>query len=78
MVKSRKIVDARQDGTGNISHVRFEDNERFTSVEKAIKFADRGEIENAHTVRRSNARTHLRTNPDGSNQNNLDTWAGDE
>ena len=39
--------------------------------------ADRGEIENTHVVRRSNAKIHLRTNADGAKGNNLDTMAGD-
>ena len=73
----RKIIDARKDSEGDITHVLFEGNSNFTSVERAIPMADRGEIENAHTVRRSNAKTHLRTNPDGRKANNLDDMAGD-
>lgn len=77
MTNKRKVVDARADSEGDITHVQLEGNERFTSVEKAMQMADRGELENAHSVRRSNAKPHLRTNPDPSKGNNLDTWAGD-
>lgn len=78
MKGKRRIVDARADSEGDITHVRFEGNQRFTSVVTAIPMADRGEIENTHVVRRSNAKTHLRTNADGAKGNNLDTLAGDD
>ena len=77
MPKKRKIVDARADDEGDITHVRLEGNSRFTPVEQAMPMADRGEIDNAHVVRRYNAKPHLRTNPDGKASNNLDTMAGD-
>ncbi len=73
----RKVVDARADAEGDITHVRLDGNTNFTSVEKAMEIADRGGLENAHTVRRGNAKPHLRTNPDGKKSNNLDDWAGD-
>lgn len=75
---TRRIVDARADRSGNISHVRLDGNQRFTPVAQAIPMARRGEIENAHVVDRRNAVTHLRTNPDGAACNNLDTMAGDD
>jgi hypothetical protein len=34
-------------------------------------------LANAHTVRRGNAKPHLRTNPDGREGNNLDHMAED-
>lgn len=74
---SRRIVDARADSKGNISHVRLDGNQRFTPVATAIPMARRGEIANAHVVDRRGAITHLRTNPDGASCNNLDTMAGD-
>lgn len=77
MNSKRKIVDARADSDGDITHVKFAGNQRFTSVETAIPMADRGEIENVHVVRRSGAKTHLRTDPDGRKSNNLDDMAGD-
>ncbi len=73
----RKIVDARADSKGNISHVKLQGNQNFTSVERAIPMADRGYIANAHVVRRAGAVTHLRTNPDARRANNLDDMAGD-
>ncbi len=77
MSNGRKVVGARANSSGNITHVRIEGNQRFTSVDAAMRMADRGEISNAHSVRRENAKPHLRTNPDGRTSNNLDDMAGD-
>ena len=74
----KTIVDARADSDGDITHVKFKGNTNFTSVDRAIPIADRGDIDNAHVVRRDNAKTHLRTNPDGAKGNNLDTMAADD
>jgi hypothetical protein len=76
-MKPRKVVDARADSEGNITQVKLEGNTNFTSVEKAMELADRGELANAHSVRRLNAKPHLRANPDGKKSNNLDDMAGD-
>ena len=73
----KQIVGARADREGDITHVKFRGNQRFTSLERAVPMADRGEIANAHTVRRRNAKPHLRTNPDRQERNNLDEMAGD-
>lgn len=62
-MEKRRIVDARLGVGGRTTHVRFEGNRRFTPVVRAIAMADRGAIENAHVVRRRNARPHLRSNP---------------
>ncbi len=77
MAPKKRIIDARADSEGDITHVKFDGNARFTPVEQAIPMADRDEIENAHVVRRRNAKTHLRTNPDSRKSNNLDDMAGD-
>lgn len=77
MPSGRKVVDARADSKGNITHVRLEGNQNFTGLETAIRLADRGELSNAHSVRREGAKPHLRTNPDGRRGNNLDDMAGD-
>ena len=73
----RKVIDARADSEGDITHVKLEGNTKFTSVEKAMEMADRGELSNAHSVHRRNAKPHLRTNPDRKVSNNLDDMAGD-
>lgn len=76
---TKRIADARADADGDITHVRFEGNTRFTSVERAIPMAERGEIENTHVVHPTDGRKeHLRTNPDSRNCNNLDDMAGDK
>lgn len=74
----RKVVDARADAKGNISHVRIEGNERFTPLETAMNMADRGELSNVHSVWPASAKPHLRSNPDGRDANNLDRMAGDK
>lgn len=75
----KKIVDARADKDGDITHVRFEGNTRFTGVDRAIPMAERGDIENTHVVHPKDGRAnHLRTNPDGRESNNLDDMAGDK
>ncbi len=38
----KKIVDAKADSDGDITHVKFDGNKRFTSVETAIPMAERG------------------------------------
>lgn len=77
MGKKRKIIDARADEEGDITHVRFEGNSRFTSVEKAMEMAERGDVQNAHVVNPRGGRKYLRTNPDSRKSNNLDDMAGD-
>lgn len=74
---SKKIIDAKNDAKGNVKEVLFEGNKTFTPLDTAIRMADRGQISNAHAVRRENAATHLRTNPDSSVRNNLDQMAED-
>ncbi|MDW3206835.1 MAG: DUF3892 domain-containing protein [Alphaproteobacteria bacterium] len=75
----RTIVDARADADGDITHVRFKDNQRFTPVGVAIPMAERGEIKNTHVVHPNDGRKdHLRTNADGKRKNNLDDMAGDD
>lgn len=56
---SKKIDKARLGEDRNISHVRFENSEKFTPIRKAIPMAERGEIEHIHVVRRC-GRKYLR------------------
>lgn len=75
----RKIIDALADDDGDITHVKFENNTRFTPVKQAIPMAERGEIENTHVVHPTDGRkVHLRTNADRRRINNLDEMAGDD
>lgn len=71
----KKIVDARADSNGNIIQVKLEGNTNYTSVDKAIEMADRGQIKNAHSVKKSDGSKYLRTNPDSQTGNNLDEMA---
>lgn len=74
----KKIVDARGDDDGDITHVKFLGNSRFTPLDTAIGMAKRGEIENAHVSKTGAGREYLRTNPNSSEQDNLDTMVGDD
>jgi len=77
MAEKRRIVDAREDEDGNISHVLLDGNQNFTPVEKAIEMTEGGKIEGVHVVHRQDGIEFLRTNPDGDKDNNLDTMAKD-
>lgn len=72
----RKVTDARSDDKGNITHVKIEGNERFTPVQTAVNMADRSELVNAHAVHPKDGNAYLRTNPDNTTADNLDTMAG--
>ncbi len=74
---ARKVVDARQDNEGNIVQVKIQGNQKFTPVETAIEMAKRGELANAHAVKKQAGGEYLRTNPDGKTKNNLDEMAKD-
>jgi len=75
--KKRKIVDAKADAKGNITHVKLAGNVNFTPVSVAIPMADRGEIKDTKVIRAPDKNTHLRTKADGEIKNNLDDMAGD-
>ena len=71
----RTIVDARADDKGVITHVKFDGNQTFTSIERAIPIVEREGCENAHVVKPPKGAKHLRTHPDGRAGNNLDEMA---
>jgi len=77
MTEKKRVVDAKADSEGDITHVRIDGNKTWTSVKTAMNMADAGKLENAHSVRARDKKPHLRTNPDRTKGNNLDTWAGD-
>lgn len=74
----KRIVDAKENKKANIVAVRFKGNSTFTDIETAKEMADRGEIENAHTVHRRDGSSYLRTNPDNKKGNNLDDMANNK
>ena len=71
----KKIVDAQQDQKGNIKSVKFNGNNSFTPVEKAIEMAENGKIDHTHVVHKQNGTKYLRSNPDNKTNNNLDEMA---
>lgn|GEM_PF-941999 len=74
---TRRVIDARQDEQGNISHVLLEGNQNFTPLSTAISMAERGDLANVHVVQQQDGGRYLRTNPDGRTTNNLDDMAAD-
>lgn len=72
----RKIVDAKADSKGNITDVKLQGNQNFTSLEKAIEMTKQGVVD-AVVVTPKDAKQHLRTRPDDKTSNNLDDMAGD-
>jgi 4-hydroxy-L-threonine phosphate dehydrogenase PdxA len=76
-MSKKKIVDAKANQKGNITHVKLEGNQRFTPLETAIKLTKKGKVD-AVVVKPSNAKEYLRTRPDGQFSNNLDDMAGDK
>jgi outer membrane protein assembly factor BamA len=77
MSKKKIVVDAKDDQKGNITHIKIEGNQNFTSIKKAIELTEKGII-NLVVVKPSKAKVHLRTRPDGITSNNLDDLAGDK
>lgn len=73
----KKVVDARNDSKGNISHIKLSGNKGWTDLPTAIRMADRKEILGVHVVRPRDAKVHIRTNADGRDGNNLDKLAED-
>jgi len=73
---AKKLVDAKSDDKGVITHVKIEGNTRFTSVKTAIPMAEDGRID-AVVVNASTGKKHLRTRPDSTSKNNLDDMAED-
>jgi len=74
MVNKRKIIDAKSDKKGNISHVKLQGNSSFTPIKTAIDMAKQGKVD-AIVVNPSDKKEHLRTRPDGKEKNNLDHLA---
>jgi hypothetical protein len=73
---SKKVIDAKQDSKGNITAVKLQGNSTFTSIDTAMRMADKGQISNAHSVHpKYGTKPHLRTNPDERSNNNLDEMA---
>ena len=77
MPTKKVIVDAKGDKDGDTVSVLFKGNKSYTPVERAIEMAKKDQIENAHVSHTGRGKEYLRTNPDGSECNNLDTMVGD-
>ncbi len=73
----KKVVDAKSNQEGDITHVKIEGNQGWTPLETAIKMADQGELGNVHSVEKPGGGKYLRSNPDSQSTNNLDEMAKD-
>lgn len=71
----KKIIDARADITGKITHIKCEGNKNFIPIKIAIRMTKNGAFSNIHVVKNKNGTTYLRSNPDHSKNNNLDEMA---
>ena len=74
MITPRKIVDVRNDSSGNVAAVKLAGNTTFTSIEIVVGMAERRLVD-AVPVRTKNGKPHLRSRPDGKKENNLDYLA---
>ena len=72
----KKIVGARADKKGNITHVQIEGNKRMTGLETAMNMVDKGKVEGVNVRPSNGTKGHLRTLPDNKRRNNLDDMAG--
>ena len=77
MANQKKVVAVKKDEKGRISAVRFEENKNFTSLETAIRIAERNEIENIHVLTRKDRKKWLRSNPNKEKKDNLQELAKD-
>lgn len=71
----KKVVNAEKDSKGNITSVRLSGNKTNTDIKAAIRMAEKGQIDNAHPVKKRDGSSYLRTNPDNKKRNNLDDMA---
>ena len=78
MPAKRRIVDAKSDSKGRTTHIRFNTNIGFISVEKAKPIVERAEVANAHVVKPKGHESYIRTKPDSKRGNNLDDMSGDK
>ena len=77
MSNKKHIVDAKGDRDGDIVAVKFAGNSSYTDLETAINMAKKDQVEGVHVSKTGQGREYLRTNPDGTTCNNLDTMVGD-
>lgn len=66
----RKVVDAKSDKNGTITHIKLEGNKHFTSKEKIIEMAKKDKVD--LVLVNDN---HVRTRPDKRKGNNLNEMA---
>ncbi|QQS40009.1 MAG: DUF3892 domain-containing protein [Acidobacteriota bacterium] len=77
-MNKKRVVDAKADSEGDITHVKLEGNKSFTPIERAIEMTKRGEIDAVAVKGTKNRKAHLRSRPNKKKADNLDTLAGDK
>ncbi len=66
-----KITNVRKNTDGDITAVKL-DNNQEVNIKEAISMTQEGKIEGVNVSRAKNGREYLRSNPNGSEQDNLD------
>jgi len=66
-----KITNVRKNTDGDITAVKL-DNNQEVNIQEAITMTQEGKIEGVNVSRAKNGREYLRSNPNGSEQDNLD------
>lgn len=74
MTAPKKIIDVKNDLSGNVAAVKVAGNKTFTPIETAVRMAESRKID-AVPVHPKNGKSHLRSRPDGRIENNLDYLA---
>lgn len=74
MTAPKKIIDVKNDLSGNVAAVKIAGNKTFTPIKTAVRMAESGKID-AVPVHPNNGKPHLRSRPDGKIENNLDYLA---
>lgn len=74
MTAPKKIIDVKNDLSGNVAAVKIAGNTTFTPIEIAVRMAESRKID-AVPVHPKNGKPHLRSRPDGKIENNLDYLA---
>jgi len=66
-----KITNVRKNTDGDITAVKL-DNNQEVNIQEAISMTQQGKIEGVNVSQAKNGRAYLRSNPNGSEQDNLD------
>ena len=72
-MSGKTLVDATENANGTTTSVRLSGNKTDTSVPAAVRLADKGLIEGVHAVHPKNGAAYIRSNPNSTVCDNIDT-----